>query len=113
MAINACPIDSASVNTFCKGRRQTIINNLIPQLRPPVVGGVGRPGREWAGQDFNTFKPTELEAILITVEFNGIKMRDYQELKPDQTMVFVSDLTANDVTVDVNIENLMINYSGE
>jgi hypothetical protein len=113
MPINSCPIASSSVNTFCRGRRQVVIDNLIPLLRSPVVGGVGRPGREWEGQDFHTFKPTELEAILVTVEFNGIKMRDYQEVKSDNTLIFLTGLISNDAPIDVNINNLMINNSGE
>ncbi len=113
MAINFCPVNANSVDAFCTSRRAIVLGNLINQLRPPqpvVQGGVGRPGRDWTErEDFTQFKPTELEAILVTVEFNGLKMQAYQEVRPDATLVFASNLEANSTKIDVNIENLMIN----
>jgi hypothetical protein len=125
MAFNSCSLNFSPIGGTASGRRAVLIAELITELRtsspppppssppPPTVGfGGSRPGVSWARsqepEDQDPIKPTELEGISVTIQFDGVKSQAYQEVKPDNTLVFASNLKNDAGDLGVNIENIAI-----
>ena len=120
MSINYCTISSSSVDAFCNPRRNLIFNQLVPILHPPssTVGSGGIPHgtpkfifqrapEKWEPP----YVPTELERIIVEVQFKTLFGRDEQEVRPSMELVTVTDIQVEPVVVNVNITDLRFDHA--
>jgi len=118
MSINYCTIGNSTIDTFCGSRRAIVLNRLIKELHPAVTYGGGKGEHlkyvpstlqaSLAARERNneqSIPSTELDKIVVTVEFNGITKTVAQSVL-DQSfdLVYVTDLevTAHDVSVNIS-----------
>jgi hypothetical protein len=111
MPINACTIDSYTIDSLaCRGRRQVIIDNL---LKKKTAGpGMPRPGWVRPVRPADLFKPivpTELNRILVQVNVFGLYGEEGQDVYPDYNLVTVTDIEIEPTAVSVNINGFRIN----
>lgn len=124
MSINFCTLDASSVDSFCGNVRAKVLANLIVEKYGVVPygsssGAIIKPG-VIAHQYHQYRQPdkwvppvisTELDRIRVTVHvqaenFHG---QDEQAVRPDQSVVVVSNLKFEGSTIDVNITDLKFN----
>ena len=122
MSINYCTISSSSVDSFCGNRRAIVLDRLIRELRPPVpaTNKGGNPAhvrapipqisrRREEQWEPPTVVPTELDRIVVSVNFNGITGVAEQEVDGRLDLVYVTELKVEHVEVSVNISALKFN----
>lgn len=123
MSINYCTISNSSVDSFCGNRRAIVLDRLIRELRPPVptVNSAGNSAyvrtpipqiprrREDERWEPPTVAPTELDRIVVSVNFNGITGVAEQEVDGRLDLVYVTELKVEHVEVSVNISALKFN----
>lgn len=122
MSINYCTISSSSVDSFCRNRRAIVLDRLIRELRSPVPianrGGnptrVRAPIPQISRRREELWEPptvvaTELDRIVVSVNFNGITGVAEQEVNGKLDLVYVTELKVEHVEVSVNISALKFN----
>jgi hypothetical protein len=104
MAINSCTINSTTINAFCGVRRGIVLAGLIEQKNHKRPGaGTSTPRWIHPREEQPRILPTELERISVYADFMGLHGTDGQDVRPDMSLVTVTDIEIEPTTVSVNI----------
>ena len=121
MSINACTIDSFTLDSFCSRQRSVVFGRLVPILHPPIPTGVGggnprvlrdtftRPDYDVEDKPVLTF---EQPIVAVTVELFGHTGTDTQDVTgANVDFVSVTDLavakpSVTEATIVISITDL-------
>lgn len=118
MPLNACSINSDSVDSICHAKRAKYIEILFGE--PPVEDKKGSGGYTGYYPDFNTnseekLNPLELEHLYITITttLDGETVISHFDNSPTdiRPLIAINKLTSNNSNVSVNIRNITIGKS--